>query len=149
VVGGRWLYQRTKPRDGRPPFPAWLALVLLPIALASQVTYLWVAYSVADGAFDYFVAMYNSWMAVGVPSAWLLMHVWPGQKLVEALVEFQTANGAVGAAEGYIRSCEEWTAKGVSSPVDDARRALVDRVTARDEALARLQALGYRRRCGA
>lgn len=143
------LLQRRKSADDRRPFPVWAALVALPLHLASVSVYLWVGLINADGPGDFVNALINSvYVHVSIAIV-LLMQIWPGQRLVNAIVEADGAVNAVRGAEFEIVNCREWIAKGVPSPVADWERELVVRIEKRDAALARLKAMGYRARFGA
>lgn len=143
------LLQRRKAADDRRPFPVWAALVALPLHLAAASVYLWVALINANDTEDYLLAFYHSSYGVSLIAVFLLMHIWPGRRLVNAIVEADGAVNAVRGAEYQIVNCREWIAKGVPSPVADWERELVVRIEKRDVALARFKAMGYRARFGA
>lgn len=143
------LLQRRKAADDRRPFPVWAALVALPLHLASVSVFFWVRLISADGAGDYVHALISSVYVHVSVAILLLMQIWPGRRLVDAIVEADGAENAVRGVESQIVNCREWIAKGVPSPVADWERELVVRIEKRDAALARLRAMGYRARFGA
>lgn len=143
------LMQVRKLPDDRRPFPVWLAAAALPLHLASASVFLWSGLVHANNAGDYVIAFYNNAYGVSLISLFLLMHIWPGRRLVDAIVEADGAENAVRGAESQIVNCREWIAKGVPSPVADWERELVVRIEKRDAALTRLKAMGYRARFGA
>lgn len=136
------LRQRGKALDARSPFPAAIALLCLPLHLIGSACWVWGQLSGTSSAprwLEISQAIYHSLYVGGPIAAWLMMQVWPGQRLVQLLTEFQQADGAVEGAKHYIASCEEWIEKGVMSPLADARKALDERIRERDAIRERLE----------
>ena len=144
--------QRRRAKDDRSPFPVWVAIVCLPAHLLATTCWLWAGFiHVSDYSYSLqwmkWIQPLNHSLYLGGPvSAWLMMQIWPGQRLVQLLTEFQLADGAVEGAKGYIASCEEWIAKGVPSPLSDAKVALEQRILERDVIRERLDKFSARSR---
>lgn len=141
--------QRRKAVDARSPFPAVIALICLPVHLIGSALWVWVQLSGNSAVprwMEITQAIYNSLYFGGPVAAWLMMQIWPGQRLVQLLTEFQMADGAVNVAKAHIASCEEWIAKGVPSPLTDAKAALEQRIVERDAIRERLDKVGTRPR---
>lgn len=146
--GAHKVAQRRKAPEDRSPFPVWVALIALPLHFVAASVMLWARLVHADTAGDFFMAFYHSSYVPVLISVFLLMQIWPGQRLVDAIVAADGATNAVGHAEAQIRECREWIAKGVPSPVADWERELAARVKRRDAAVERLRTMGYRARFG-
>lgn len=142
--------QRHRPKDERAQFPVWVAMICLPVHLTATTGWLWAGFSLVSAHSPWWLKslqQLNHSMYLGGPvTAWLLMQIWPGQRLVRLLTEFQLADGAVNGAKAYIESCEEWIAKGVPSPLTDAKVALEQRIVERDAIRERLDKVGTRPR---
>jgi len=150
LLAAVWLFHRLKHRalseDGRPPFPVWIAMVCLPVHLVASVLGIWLLMSdtwSSTRPLFLITLLYDNFIFASI-AGWLLMQIWPGQRLVQALIEFQQAEGAVGAAETWVARCKEWNEKGVPSPSSDAEAALEQRRREYATALERVQAVGYR-----
>jgi hypothetical protein len=150
VLGAIWcvhaLRQRGRSSDERSPFPAVIALVCLPLHLIASASWVW-AQLASDATYSprwmqVSQAVYHGLYLSGPIAAWLLMQIWPGQRLVRLLMEFRMADAAVEGARRYIASCEEWIEKGVMSPLADAKNALEQRIRERDAVRERLNAAG-------
>lgn len=137
--------QRQRPKDERAQFPVWVAMICLPVHLIATTGWLWAGFSLVSAHSPLWLKslqQVNHSMYLGGPvTAWLLMQIWPGQRLVRLLTEFQLADGAVEGAKRYIASCEEWIAKGMTSPLADAKVALEQRTLERDVIRERLNKL--------
>lgn len=142
--------QRGKNTDERSPFPAVIAVVCLPLHFAASALWVWVLLAnpqtYSPRWMQVLQAVYQGTYLGGPIAAWLLMQVWPGQRLVRLLMEIKMADAAVDGAKHYIASCEEWIDKGVMSPLTDARAALEQRIRERDAVRGRLNAVHSRAR---
>lgn len=151
VLGSFWcahaFRQKGRASEDRSPFPPTVALVCLPMHLVASACWVWVLLSGTPTYsyrwVDVLRAVYHGLYLGGPLAAWLMMQIWPGQRLVRLLTDFQMAEGAVEGAERYIASCEEWIDKGVESPLADARKALEQRIHEREAVRERLNAFGH------
>jgi len=147
---GHWWRQRGRLRDDRAPFPVWFAMMCLPLHLLATTGWVWGVLSdvstYSPAWMQVTQAIYHSLYLGGSIAAWLMMQIWPGQRLVRLLMEFKAADAAVEGAKYYIASCEEWIDKGVMSPLADAQKALEVRIRERDAVRERLNTLNTRAR---
>jgi hypothetical protein len=138
--------QRGRSTEERSPFPAAVALVCLPLHLVASALWVWALLANAAPYSPRWMqvsqAVYHGIYLGGSIAAWLLMQIWPGQRLVRLLMEFKMADAAVHGARHYIASCEEWIDKGVMSPLADAKKSLELRIRERDAVRERLNAVG-------
>jgi hypothetical protein len=84
----------------------------------------------------------------GVMAAYLAAAVLPGRRLLRALMLLNGVEEQLKAAEKWVAGCHEMIALGVPSPLAEAQAELQKWQRERDEALARVQQLGYRARFG-
>jgi hypothetical protein len=154
ALGVMWcvhtLRQRGKATDQRSPFPVVVALVCLPLHFAASTLWVWALLAnpqtYSPRWMQILQAVYQGAYLGGPIAAWLLMQVWPGQRLVRLLMEIKMADAAVEGAKHYIASCEEWIDKGVMSPLAEAKQALELRIKERETVRARLNATDRRAR---
>lgn len=142
VLFGSWvtLQGTVRYRVGAgPALPVWFAALCVPVQIGVVGLYGWAALSNGSPT-----ALPYMFYAHSFVLTWLVIQIWPGHKLAETLTEYEVVQKEEAAAKAFVASCEEWIAKGVSSPLQDAQRAHAEWMKRLESVEARLKALGYR-----
>jgi len=144
-----WLMQRRLRRttdSNAPAVPVWVAVLSVPVQIVIVGCYGWLALSAKTSPLflDQIVPLYHMVWTNGLVLGWLIIQIWPGHKLAVALTEYEVAKRSESAARDFVASCEEWIAKGVASPLQEAQRSHDEWVKRLASVETRLKALGYR-----
>ncbi len=126
--------------------PVWAAALCVPVQIGLVGLYGWAALS--DGEATIWTrgssALLHTAYFHAFALTWLVIQIWPGQKLAETLTEYDAIQKGEAAARTFVASCEEWIAKGVASPLQEAQRSHDEWIKRLESVETRLKALGYR-----
>jgi hypothetical protein len=141
--------RRPHPKPLRPRLPAWIAGLLMPCFFGVMVCAAWgdllspASYPGSPPPWlDVLVRGYAYLMVLTD----LTYSFWPGRMLLQELQTLDAAEGWLRMNQNWVRSCHEWIAKGVPSPLADAEAQVEHWTRERDKVRERITALGYRSR---
>jgi hypothetical protein len=129
-----------------PAPPVWFAALCVPVQIGVVGLYGWAALSDGESTIWTRGSSALLYMAYfhALALTWLIIQIWPGQELAQTLTEYDAIQKGEAAARDFVASCEEWIAKGVASPLQEAQRSHDEWVKRLASVEARLKALGYR-----
>jgi hypothetical protein len=135
-----------RPRGFGLVLPVWLAALCVPIQICLVGLFGWAALSDGEATNWARGSVALSYMEYGhaLVLTWLIIQIWPGQELAQTLAEYDAIQKGEAAARALLASCEEWIAKGVASPLQEAQRSHDEWVKRLASVETRLKALGYR-----
>jgi hypothetical protein len=139
--------RRSKGKSPLGLFPAWTALMLLPVFFAGIAVATWGRWAgfTAD-PLPLWLRLSLSLLLCSVFILELTYSFWPGRKMLEAIGRLAGADSQIRWARLWIEGCETMIAQGVPSPLDQAQSQLAEGQRNRESALEQLQRLGYRAR---
>jgi hypothetical protein len=127
-------------------WPAWLTAVVVSSWFGLTVLIAW------GGISNLFSSDLQGWARMLQCWVWavLLMEmatkIVPGRQMLQALTDLNYAEEQIQMNEAWVRSCHEWIAKGVPSPLAQAESQVERYARERDDARERLARLSYRAR---
>jgi len=122
------------------PYPKSAGFVLLSILFLGLVLEQW------GNAAPYMSLPWMGLLAGVMVSEQLTVHIWPGRRMLVAFRQFGEARHLLTWAQMELDRCQTLVAAGTPAPLE-AAQAEVDRLhRQRDNAVAQLQAMGYRAR---
>lgn len=129
-----------------PVLPVWAAALCVPVQVGMVGVYGWAALSDVESTIWARGSSALLYMAYfhALALTWLIIQIWPGQELAETLTEYDVIQKGEAGAQAFVASCEEWIAKGVASPLQDAQRSHDEWAKRLASVETRLKALGYR-----